>query len=311
MNQLKYGYARWLNEFHRYFVPTTAATREWAARPLKTAMALAPGRMVDAAEDMMASWRKNDNTGKEGISSHLPIVITALAKDYVPTGGEFSRQLAREVDFTIPEDPKMRNFKLRQIQGDRRVQLLFVAPEEASARSMALQFCQWVTDHEWRRFTVPYEFAGFVHEWPVMLETPDVMPQSIDLGQKNITALVVDINLRETIPVFMAPKPGEPNDGQGDPSDPKDPAGYPRLIEVNVRNATLEVGGLLITGDKEEQIIMIDDSRPIAYAGTYKRIFKLDYSGQEGAAVITQHLTTNLSLDWPNRASLAYTATAV
>lgn len=227
MNQLRYGYARWLDAFHRYFAPTTRATEEWVQRDLATAIVMAPGRMVDSAEDMMAAWRKNDNTGQPGMSSHLPVVITALAKDYVPAGGEYSRQLAREVDFTIPDDPKARVFRLRQIQGDRRAQLLFVAPEEASARSMALQFCQWITDFHWRRFTVPYEFAGMVHEWPVVLETPDVMPQAVDLGQKNITGLVVDLNLRETIPVFVAPRPGEPNDGKGTPGNPSDPAGFP------------------------------------------------------------------------------------
>lgn len=241
MNNLKFGYGRWLYEFHRYFVPTTKATREWAARPFARSMVLAPGRMIDAADDMMASWRKNDNAGKEGISSHLPVVITALSKDYMPVGGEFSRQIARPMDIIIPIDEKERVFKLRQIQGDRRAQLLFVAPEEASARSMAMQFCQWITDHEWKRFTVPYEFAGFIHEWPVMLETPDVMPSAIDLGgQKNITALAVDVTLRETIPLFMSPKPNEPNDGRGTEGDPTDPNGYPTTLAIDSKG---NVGG--------------------------------------------------------------------
>lgn len=234
MNQIKFGYARWLSEFHRYFVPTTKATEEWAKRPLETAMVMVPDRMVDAADEMLAAWRKNDNTGKHGISSHLPVVLTALAKDYMPIDGNVSRQIARDLFVTIPQDPKERIFKLRQIQGERRAQLLFVAAEESSARSMAMQFCQWVTDHEWRRFNVPYEFAGFVHEWPVMLETPDVMASAVDFGQKNLTGLTVDLNLRETIPLFSGPKAGEPNDGRGDPSKQNDPSGFARVLDIAV-----------------------------------------------------------------------------
>ena len=235
MNQVKYGYARWLSEFHRYFVPTTKATKEWAERPLETAMVMVPDRMIDAADDMLASWRKNDNTGEYGVSSHLPVVLTALGKDYMGIDGNVSRQIARDIFVTIPDDPKERNFKLRQIQGERRAQLLFVAAEEASARSMAMQFCQWITDHEWRRFNVPYTFAGLVHEWPVMLESPDVMASAVDFGQKNLTGVTVDLNLRETIPLFSGPKAGEPNDGKGEDGNPANPHGFVGISDVSVQ----------------------------------------------------------------------------
>lgn len=238
MNQIKYGYARWLNEFHQYFIPTTKATTEWSSRSLETAIVMAPDRMVDAAEDMLAMYRKNDNSGVRGISSSIPIIITALAKDYMPVGGEFSRQIAEPINVVFPQDPQQRLFKMRQIQGERRAQLLFIASEEASARSMAMQFCQWISEN--RRFDVPYEFAGMAHEWPVMLETTDVMAQPVDFGQKNLTGLLVDINLKETIPLFMAPKAGEANDGRGIAGDSSNPSGYPMVVDtttelVNVR----------------------------------------------------------------------------
>ncbi len=101
---------------------------------------------------------------------------------------------------------------------------------------MAMQFCQWVTDHEWRRFNVPYTFAGLVHEWPVMLETPDVMASAVDFGQKNLTGLTVDLNLRETIPLFFAPKAGEPNDGRGEDENPDNPHGFARLGATDVQS---------------------------------------------------------------------------
>lgn len=234
MNQIKLGYARWLNSFHQYFVPTTKATTEWASRPLETAFVMAPGRMIDSADEMLSSWRKNDSSGEYGISSSLPVVITALAKDYMPIDGSISRQVARDVYVTLPQDPKNRVFKLRQIQGERRAQLLFIGPEEASARSMAMQFCQWVSDHEWRRFNVPYEFAGYIHEWPVMLETPNVMGSTVDFGQKNITGITVDLNFQETIPLFSSPKAGEPNDGLGEADNKNNPHGFPSLASMNV-----------------------------------------------------------------------------
>lgn len=236
MNQIKYGYARWLNNFHQYFIPTTKATTEWSSRSLETAIVMAPDRMVDAADDMMKIYRKNDNSGHIGISSSLPVVITALSKDYMPIGGEISRQIAKEIDVVFPQDSKERVFKIRQIKGERRAQLLFVASEDASARSMAMQFCQWLSDFENRRFTVPYHFAGIVHEWPVMLETTDVMASPVDFGQKNVTGLIVDVNLRETIPIFMAPKSGEPNDGLGTDGDESDPSGYTCISVISEAN---------------------------------------------------------------------------
>ncbi len=98
------------NEFHRYFVPTTKATAEWAKRPLETAMVMVPDRMIDAADEMLASWRKNDNTGEYGISSHLPVVLTALGKDYMPIDGNTSRQIARGHSRHHPARPKTADF---------------------------------------------------------------------------------------------------------------------------------------------------------------------------------------------------------
>lgn len=236
MNQVKYGFARWLNEFHQYFAPTTAATKEWASRPLERAIVLAPSRMIDQIEEMMGQWRRTDVSGEYGVRSELPVVITALAKDYVPIGGDFSMQVAREIYTMLPDDPKERVFKVRQIQGERRAQLVFIAAEEASARSMAMQFCQWISDIEWRRFAVPYVFAGFQQDWPVMLESTDVMVQAADFGQKNLTGCYVDITLKETIPIFIAPKAGEPNDGKGTDGDESDPHGFPYVHQVLVSN---------------------------------------------------------------------------
>ncbi|NCC41888.1 MAG: hypothetical protein EOM21_21260 [Gammaproteobacteria bacterium] len=60
------------------------------------------------------------------------------------------------------------------------------------------------------------------------------MPASlVPTDHKNLTLLTVDLTIRANVPLYQAPKPGEPNDGQGDPTDPEDPAGYPFLREID------------------------------------------------------------------------------
>ena len=56
---------------------------------------------------------------------------------------------------------------------------------------------------------------------------------SIATGSKNLTVLAMDITLRAEIPLFDAPKDGEPNDGKGVPGT-DDPAGYPLVQSVSV-----------------------------------------------------------------------------
>jgi hypothetical protein len=68
-----------------------------------------------------------------------------------------------------------------------------------------------------------------------MLETPDVMASAVDFGQKNLTGVTVDLNLRETIPLFSGPKAGEPNDGQGEDGNPANPHGFVGISDVIVQ----------------------------------------------------------------------------
>ena len=65
----------WLTEFYAAFQPDTAANVEWASRGVSKAMAWVPARMVDAVEDMLSSWRNNDNSGRAGTSAGTPGVL--------------------------------------------------------------------------------------------------------------------------------------------------------------------------------------------------------------------------------------------
>lgn len=54
-----------------------------------------------------------------------------------------------------------------------------------------------------------------------------------------------------------------------------------------------------------ERTLLVDASRPVAYAAFTDRIVRLDYSAQ-WPPVETAHATATPEADWPNRASLEY-----
>ncbi|TCV72461.1 hypothetical protein EDE11_1527 [Methylomonas methanica] len=49
----------------------------------------------------------------------------------------------------------------------------------------------------------------------------------------------MDITLKAQIPIYDAPKVGEPNDGKGVPGT-DDPAGYPVVIRVDFDDKTMK-----------------------------------------------------------------------
>ncbi|MDQ7977156.1 hypothetical protein QYH69_07835 [Paraburkholderia sp. SARCC-3016] len=228
MKELQTALGGYLERWHKHLVPTTPAMTEYAARAFATSVAWAPGRMVDAANEMLAAWRRNDNIGKTS-GALLPIALVALAKDYTPVSGDESRQIANEIEIIIPSDPKERIFKLRTIQGLRRGQILVAASEEETARNIMQQLILHMTRVENRYFQATYRFAGIDQPWPITIQTTDIPAEVAPDGEeKNLTLLVIDVHFLELIPLFKAPTQSEPNDGQGDGS-PDNPSGYPKV----------------------------------------------------------------------------------
>jgi len=265
MKELQLALGGYLERWHQQLVATTPALTEYAARGFATSVAWAPGRMVDAASEMLAAWRRNDNIGKTA-GALLPIALVALAKDYVPVPGDHSRQIANDVFVTIPSDPKERIFKLRQIQGLRRGQILIAAAEEETARNMVQQLILFINAVENRYFQATYRFAGIDQPWPVTVETTDIPAEVAPDGEeKNLTLLVVDVHFLESIPLFKAPTQAEPNDGQGD-GTPDNPSGYPK---VNIVTVTDEDNGFVgqidttygvVIGEASIEVANIDDT---------------------------------------------------
>lgn len=233
---IKIGFGLYLHRFHQDLIASTPAMQEFAARPFSQCAVWAPARMIDQVEEMIASWRKNDNADDARPRPYLPVMIAAMSKDYMPAPPEFSRVVPEDTFITLPEDPLERLFKLRMVTADVRIQVAIIAQEEATARSIALQLDLFAKTTENRRFYAPFTLAGFSEGWPVTLEMPELQGIANPPGEnKNMTILTVDIQARATVPLLRAPGPGEPHDGKGTGAS-NDPHGYPAVQEARGTN---------------------------------------------------------------------------
>jgi len=223
---VKAGFGQYMARFYGELIATTRSLEEYVARGVGKSIMWAPARMVDAAEDMLSQYARANLEDGPTKPFALPIMFVAMAKDYVPSGRDFTRQLADKVDIVLPGDPKNRNFRLRSVAADIRAQVVIAAMDEPTARSLAAQFILHLDSTDGRRFKAPFTFAGETLDWPVVIESPDVQALQVPNETKNLTMLAIDVTLRATVPVIDAPKPGDANDGQGVPGT-EDPAGYP------------------------------------------------------------------------------------
>lgn len=216
-----------MRDWYAGLYPTTNAMTEFVGRGHEKCMMWAPGRMVDAAEEMLASYRRNQN-GEAGANSLFPIVMIAFAKDYVPTGADWGgRQVSRKL-VALDDADGASVYGYRQAMGDFRAQVVIAAAEEATAKSLSAQFCLFAGDIARRRFYAQYKFGEYDIPMPVMIENPDLMFMEVKTDIKNMTLLAADIDLKITVPFFDAPSGEEPDDGSG-----HEPNGYP-VVQVVV-----------------------------------------------------------------------------
>lgn len=236
---VKVGFGEYLHRWHSMLIADTPAMREYAARPFSQSVMWAPGRMIDQVEEMLESYRKNDNSGAPQPKTKLPIAFACMAKDFVAAPTEFGRGLSDPVDVMIPSDPKNRVFKMRAVFADIRTQVAIIAADEPTARSLAMQLHAFVSSFANRTFGYPVALAGIDDRWPCAIEIPDLMGMNNPTEVKNMTILALDINVRASVPMLMVPKATEPNDGQGganasDPFAPNyDPPGYLVVVEAD------------------------------------------------------------------------------
>lgn len=241
---VKAALGRYIKGFHSSLLADTKATAEYAARPFNEAVMLAPGRMIDSIDSMLATYRKNDNSGKAQTKSKLPIVIVAVGKDMQPSGPEYGRGVADAVYVQLPEDPKERIFKMRCASLDFRAQLAIVAGDEPTARSIATQLHLFTSALGNRNLHLDFTLAGVPQRWGAQLENPDLIAAStaVEGDVKNATALVIDMTVRAWLPFLGVPPKPEDSDGKGNgeqlgnPLDPAyDPSGFPAVSGIEVR----------------------------------------------------------------------------
>jgi len=237
---VKVGFGQYMGRFYASLVATTQPMTEYLERGVAKSIAWAPSRMVDAAEEMLAAWQRNDTDSAPTQPAKLPVILVAMDQSYTPTGREFARQIANSMKVIMPGDTKQRLFGLRTVFGDIRAQLVFAAADEPTARSLAAQFLNFIDAVPNRRFGYSTTFAGISEDWVATIESPDVPAVAIRTGMKNVVMLAVDITIKAQIPIYDAPKAGEPNDGKGVPGT-SDPAGYPVVAQVNFDDKALSL----------------------------------------------------------------------
>ena len=230
---LKDGVSRYAGRFYQSIYNDTPAVTEFKQRGLAASFLWAADRMVDAADDMLRSYTKNSNSASGTVTpnknSVLPVVLMAMSRDYIPTGGDWGgRQVPRRM-VKLEGGPDASAYGYKQAMGDVRWQILVVAADANSARSIAAQFCLFIGDPANRRFVMPFKWGQYTLDMPVMLESPDIMFSNADLGRPNVTALVADVTLKVTLPFFDAPAGNEPNDGSSN-----NPPGYPLVQQVEL-----------------------------------------------------------------------------
>lgn len=230
---LKKGISAYMAAFYAQVYTDTPALAFFKQRGIATAMVWAADRMIDAADDILRAYIKNNNEVESPVpankNSLLPMMALAISKDYMPTTGDWGgRQVPRQL-VKLTDAPDASAYGYRQAMGDIRFQVVIFAVDSPSARSLAAQFCLFVADPANRRFDSPFQFGQYEIDMPTMLETPDIMFSPVDVGRPNISVLAADLTLKTTFPYFDAPAEGEPNDGSNN-----NPKGYPMVDQVDL-----------------------------------------------------------------------------
>jgi hypothetical protein len=189
--------------FHAQFDADTNANFEWSKRLPAKAMAWCPARMADAVEDMLSSWRTNNNTTdaecEKVTSAYLPVMLVAMASEYTESPAEAGRSVTDKVPFSFPTDPLNQCFMMSTMQLDLRLQVLTAATEPMTVQSMKAQLTEY--SKKVPRMTASYTFAGFTTEWPIQIVQQDRFAAPTPIGE-HITAMNLDLTLRATIPRF-------------------------------------------------------------------------------------------------------------
>lgn len=224
---IKQAFGEFMGRYYQGLTPTTRPMFEFVGRGFGKSVQYAPTRMIDAAEEMLAAWQRNDTDSAPTQPPKLPVIIVAMARDVIPTGRDFNRQIADPEYVMLEDDPKGRMFALRTVASDIRTQVAFFTQDEPTARSLAAQFGLFLDATGNRRFAAVFKNPlGEDEEWPVVIETPEIPFISVRTEAKNLCILAADLTLKVTVPLYSAPGADNPNNDQSGSPGTTDPSGY-------------------------------------------------------------------------------------
>lgn len=237
---LREAFSRYIGRFYQKIYPDTPALTAFVKRGLSSSVVWAPDRLVDSVEEMLKSYQKNRNNADledyaPGRNARFPIIVLGMAKDSIPTGGDFGGRMTprRLVHLTDDEDASVYGY--RQSMLDIRVQVVLMCAESASARSLASQLSLFASEPANRRFPVTHRFGQYELEMTCMLESSDLYWMNA-LDSPAMTVFYTDITLKAVIPYVDAPRPDEENDGSS-----HNPPGYPVVTEFKNHNQVNDV----------------------------------------------------------------------
>lgn len=211
----------WFNQLYT----DTPDAKEFRARRPAQAMQWAPSRMLDKVESMLAQYRKNEN-GPPGATTKLPVVLLATDDDFLGTGADWGGHHTGFERMQILEGGSWYDY--RQDMHDRRIQVVIIANDGDTAKSLAAQLSAYMQEPHHRYMDAKYSFGQYVVPAPMQLETKRIDWMRIETDQKNMKILAGDISLKCVVPIFRAPADGEPNDGSTNV-----PPGFPQVVKVH------------------------------------------------------------------------------
>ncbi|RLL19005.1 hypothetical protein [Acinetobacter chengduensis] len=249
LESVKGAIGRLLIDFKLWTMPDTKAFKHWKDLPIRDAIKVAPSRMIDDVDGMLAKYRQQETT--KGYVAPLPVLFVAIAQMVSPPEVSAIRGTPYWVNTTVPTDPQNRKVKLRTIPHQFRIQLAFVCAEGDTCQSVINQFCAYMTDDFKRRIKAVCELGdGVKDEWDLTILENSLYPDSIPTGQNNMSVNTVDFQVAGLIPqvVGLYDEDGKDEYGEGVDMGGRDPfefePGKPQewgvIVEADLKDETLE-----------------------------------------------------------------------
>lgn len=216
LESVKAAVGRLLIDFKQWSMPDTKAFHHWKNLEVKNAIKVAPSRMIDDVDGMLAKYRQMETD--KGFVAPLPVMIVALAQMVSPPEISSIKGIPYWLDTVIPTDPQQRPIKLRTIARQYRVQLAFVCAEGDTCQSVINQFCAYLQDDFKRRVPATYVLGdGVKDDWHLTILENSLYPDSVPTGQNNMAVNTVDFQMVGLLPqvVGLYQEDGQDEYGEG------------------------------------------------------------------------------------------------